>query len=260
MNKLSALVADRTGNKSQYQSIQDATHGGGSSSAAAAHSSNGNSHTNAVENLEYGRSDSGPLSGFVGDWMAFLRRYACTLAFITTVVILLALQGQQAAHRRPTTVENLLDDHPDGVAGGAAAITSILHRPCQFYDYQETTYPLFGIRSINRARRMPRVIQTSLGEPANQWGEVACMYYDGGLGGMGGAGVTMASDIKEYGLPTAGIHVDFAAGPAFPQREAILGFGGAFTEATALNYKSLNKDGREAVMELLFGSTGLGYR
>ena len=260
MNKLSALVADRTGKKSQYQSIQDATYDGTSTAASSnGDCGSGNPH-NTVENLEYGRTDSGPLSGFVGDWMAFLRRYACTLAFITAVVILLALQGQQAAHRRPTTVENLIDDHPDGIAGGEAAISSILYRPCQFYDYQEATYPLFGIRSINKARRMPRVIQTSLGEPANQWGEVACMYYDGGIGGMGGAGVTIASDIKEYGLPTAGINVDFAAGPTFPQREAILGFGGAFTEATALNYKSLSKGGREAVMELLFGSTGLGYR
>jgi len=255
MNKLSALVADRTGNskKSQYQSIQDATY----SSTAA--SSTGADSSHAVENLEYGRSDSAPLSGFVGDWMAFLRRYACTLAFITTVVLLLALQGQRAAHRRPTMVEHLIDDNPGGIAGGEAAITSILHRPCQFYSYQDPTHPLFGIRSINTARRMPRVIQTSLGEPANQWGEVACMYYDGGIGMMGG-GATMASDVKEYGLPTAGIKVDFASGPTFPQRKPILGFGGAFTEATALNYRSLNKSGREAVMELLFGSTGLGYR
>ena len=239
MNKLSALVSDRTGNSSraQYQSIQDGTE----------------NNATATGNLEYGRTDSG-LSGLVGGWTSFLRRYACTLAFITSVVILLALQGQRAAHnrRRPATMEN---------HGGDDAVASILRRPCQFYDYPEEPGRLpFGIRSIHGGpRRMPRVVQTSLGEPANQWGEVACMYYYGG-GIGGGTAATMAADVREYGLPTAGIGVDFAAGPAFPKREAILGFGGAFTEATALNYRSLSKRGREAVMELLFGSTGLGYR
>mmetsp|Transcript_5326 Transcript_5326/g.15516 ORF Transcript_5326/g.15516 Transcript_5326/m.15516 type:complete len:892 (-) Transcript_5326:169-2844(-) len=65
--------------------------------------------------------------------------------------------------------------------------------------------------------------------------------------------------IKEYASPTAEIRVDFASGPAFPHRQPVLGFGGAFTEATALNYKSLSKGGQDAVVELLFGSRGLGY-
>ncbi len=39
-----------------------------------------------------------------------------------------------------------------------------------------------------------------------------------------------------------------------------MGFGGAFTEASALNYMSLSEDGRQAVIDLLFGKTvGLGY-
>ncbi|EED87519.1 glucosylceramidase [Thalassiosira pseudonana CCMP1335] len=46
---------------------------------------------------------------------------------------------------------------------------------------------------------------------------------------------------------------------AEPSRSPILGFGGAFTEAAALNYMSLNEEGREMVMQLLFGREGLGY-
>jgi glucosylceramidase len=41
--------------------------------------------------------------------------------------------------------------------------------------------------------------------------------------------------------------------------QPILGFGGAFTEASALNFGRLLPAGQEAVLELLFGKTGLGY-
>jgi len=247
MNKLSALLGDRTGQKSEYQQIRDATYGSSDATpngppdqnATTTGSSSGGG--NVAERMEYGPTDSG-LSGFVDDWMSFLRRYACTLAFITLLVVFLALQGQRAAHR-PTTSEDI---------GDAESVTSILHRPCQFY--RRDASPLFGVRPVKSARMMPKVLQTSLGEPANQWGEVACMYYDAQWG-VGSAG----QDVKEYGMPSADINVDFASGPTFPNREPILGFGGAFTEATALNYRSLSKEGREAVLELLFGSTGLGY-
>ena len=246
MNKLSALVADRTGQKSEYQQIRDATYGSGAVNGPDQDddgpTTGSNSNAAAERTMEYGvRTDSG-LSGFVTDWMSFLRRYACTLAFITLLVIFLALQGQRAAHR-PTTSEDI----------DAASATAILHRPCQFY--RRDASPLFGVRPVKGAQKMPRVLQTSLGEPANQWGEVACMYYGAQWGGG-----SAAQGVKEYGMPSADINVDFASGPTFPKREPILGFGGAFTEAAALNYRSLSKEGREAVLELLFGSTGLGYR
>ena len=65
----------------------------------------------------------------------------------------------------------------------------------------------------------------------------------------------------DYAFPSATIDVDFASTPFAPSRHgAVLGFGGAFTEAAALNYNSLGEEGREAVMELLFGRSGLGYR
>lgn len=39
----------------------------------------------------------------------------------------------------------------------------------------------------------------------------------------------------------------------------ILGFGGAFTEAASLNFHTLSALAQETVLELLFGSSGLGY-
>ncbi|GMH93961.1 hypothetical protein TL16_g12769 [Triparma laevis f. inornata] len=41
--------------------------------------------------------------------------------------------------------------------------------------------------------------------------------------------------------------------------QRILGFGGAFTESAALNYMSLSEEGREDIVDLLFGKDGLGY-
>ena len=41
--------------------------------------------------------------------------------------------------------------------------------------------------------------------------------------------------------------------------QSILGFGGAFTESASLNFASLPPSGQSALLEALFGSTGLGY-
>eukprot|EP00569_Conticribra_weissflogii_P013289 CAMPEP_0171384842 /NCGR_PEP_ID=MMETSP0879-20121228/38678_1 /TAXON_ID=67004 /ORGANISM="Thalassiosira weissflogii, Strain CCMP1336" /LENGTH=863 /DNA_ID=CAMNT_0011897127 /DNA_START=101 /DNA_END=2693 /DNA_ORIENTATION=+ len=104
-----------------------------------------------------------------------------------------------------------------------------------------------------------RVIQTSLGEPSRQWGEVACGVAAGRkLQGEAGEDLAKNGEEVEYGRPSARIRVDFSK-VAFPDREPILGFGGAFTEAAALNFWSLGKEGQDAAMELLFGKEGLGY-
>ena len=63
---------------------------------------------------------------------------------------------------------------------------------------------------------------------------------------------------SQYRMPTATVDIDFSK-ISHPDREPILGFGGAFTEASALNFMSLNSAGRSAVIELLFGKDGLGY-
>ena len=65
--------------------------------------------------------------------------------------------------------------------------------------------------------------------------------------------------INAYGAPDAILRVNFSH-VAFAHRDsAILGFGGAFTEAAALNYGLLTQEGKDTVMELLFGQSGLGY-
>jgi glucosylceramidase len=121
---------------------------------------------------------------------------------------------------------------------------------------------------------MLKVVQTSLGSPSNQWGQVSCTYdnpIEAAKSVVGANSNKTSHDPRElfpdgqgksgvYYPPSATIHVDFNSGPTFPEREPILGFGGAFTEAAALNYRSLNEEGREAVLGLLFGSEGLGYR
>jgi hypothetical protein len=93
------------------------------------------------------------------------------------------------------------------------------------------------------------VIQTSRGEPSKQWKEVGCIHRERRLDAVSFEGAA----------PAAVIDVNFNDVP-FGDRSPILGFGGAFTEAAALNYGSLSDDGKQAVMDLLFGKDGLGYR
>lgn len=92
------------------------------------------------------------------------------------------------------------------------------------------------------------MIQTSYAEPSKQWSEVACVFAHRRRNSK--------DQQQQYGI--AQINIDFAK-VAFPDRPPILGFGGAFTEAAALNFHSLSKEGQAAVMLLLFGKSGLGY-
>ena len=95
------------------------------------------------------------------------------------------------------------------------------------------------------------LIQTSLAEPSKQWSEVACVHHNKPYS---------SKEESEGYTPSASIDVDFAK-IAYPNRPPILGFGGAFTEATALNFMSLNDEARGVTSELLFGKEyGLGYR
>ena len=108
------------------------------------------------------------------------------------------------------------------------------YNPCAIYD----------------SSRNIRVIQTSLGEANAQWSHQACFFFKS----------RKFEDISdEYRLPSARINVNF--GNVFGKdRPGILGFGGAFTEAAALNFKTLSEKGKQTLMELLFGRSGLGYR
>lgn len=116
-----------------------------------------------------------------------------------------------------------------------------------------------------------KVIQTSLGDPSTHWGQLPCLVRNENPFTFKTVHDSSSSqwnwlfgtddDTKEpieYGMPSADIKVNFEK-IAHPDREPIMGFGGAFTEASALNFMTLSEDGREAVMSLLFGKEGLGY-
>lgn len=98
-----------------------------------------------------------------------------------------------------------------------------------------------------------KLIQTSLSSPSHQWSEQPCYSVDPEHGLFGRMKQAV---VDEYQVPDAVLQVDFESG----LNRTILGFGGAFTEAAALNYNSLSQIGKDRVMELLFGESGLGYR
>lgn len=118
--------------------------------------------------------------------------------------------------------------------------------------YESVPNRLCEIYATNSDQNV-RIIQTSLGEPSKQWAEVACIHHP-----SSSSPPSSHNENGGYARPSAIINVDFDDSP-FEEREPILGFGGAFTEAAALNFWSLNDAGRDVAMELLFGRGGLGY-
>ena len=99
------------------------------------------------------------------------------------------------------------------------------------------------------------IIQTSMATPSQQYTKVECLFQQQPTF----AHKPKMGDVNTYGAPDAILQLDLSS-PAFPNRNVtIMGFGGAFTEASALNYDSLSQEGKDAVMELLYGKQGLGY-
>jgi glucosylceramidase len=94
-----------------------------------------------------------------------------------------------------------------------------------------------------KARKV-KVLQTGLQEPTLKWAPQECAF---------------SPSVQTYRSVDAEIQVELNMF-AHPDRLPIMGFGGAFTEASALNFNSLTEPGREMVMKLLFGKEeGLGY-
>ena len=106
--------------------------------------------------------------------------------------------------------------------------------------------------------RSARILQTSMGAPSQQWSHIPC--YEQSKETMQWA-KKKKPDVKlnAFRAPDAIMQLNLSRF-AHPTRPTpILGFGSAFTEASALNYDSLSPVGKETLMELLYGSTGLGY-
>ena len=85
-----------------------------------------------------------------------------------------------------------------------------------------------------------RVVQTSLGEPTLKWAPQECI----------ASTKDQATFQDAYGAPDAvfSLHLDEIA---HPDRPPIIGFGGAFTEASAINFRSLSPEGQDTVLRLL---------
>eukprot|EP00980_Cylindrotheca_fusiformis_P011379 scaffold2638_cov114-Cylindrotheca_fusiformis.AAC.7 len=101
-----------------------------------------------------------------------------------------------------------------------------------------------------------RILQTSMGSPSQQWSHIPC-YAQPEKVQLWAKTTPPNVHINAYGFPDSILNISFST-PSFPKRQ-ILGFGAAFTEASALNYKSLSERGKETLMELYFGKTGIGY-
>ena len=129
-------------------------------------------------------------------------------------------------------------------------------------DEQEIMYRPFCIHhAVSGDASTARLIQTSMKDPGQQWSILPC-YRESDKTNIWKSLRKETNDqqpVETFGAPDAILRVNFSQ-HAFPQRETpILGFGGAFTEAAALNFHSLDHQGQEAVLELLFGKSGLGY-
>jgi Glycosyl hydrolase family 30 TIM-barrel domain len=101
------------------------------------------------------------------------------------------------------------------------------------------------------------ILQTSMGNPSQQWSHIPC-YAQPERVRTWAANNNVGVNVNGYGAPDAILRTNFSQ-IAFPNRPPIVGFGAAFTEAASLNYQSLPAVGKERLMELFFGKTGLGY-
>lgn len=107
------------------------------------------------------------------------------------------------------------------------------------------------------------VIQTSMGDPSQQWSHIPCYAQPEKVRLWAGKSESQTMDeemvnLNGYAVPDAILQLNLEK-KAFPNRRPVLGFGSAFTEASSLNYQSLSEQGKERLMELLFGKSGLGY-
>ena len=235
MNKLSALLAQKVGKESKYEEIANATYG--TQSAEEEQLEEDTSPSTGIY-----RMSSSTITGKPSIF-GYLRQHIASVIIVILLTIIFALAGERASSVQEAA--DLVEDK--------ASTSAIKWRPCQLYLDSHTDV---------------KVLQTSLGDPSNQWGEVPCLvrntrripyskiYEDRQWSWLFGHGNPTTP--VEYGSPSAVIKTNFQ-NIAHPKRDPIIGFGGAFTEATALNYLSLDTNGKNAILELLFGKDGLGY-
>jgi hypothetical protein len=164
------------------------------------------------------------------------------------------LEGAKTAKPPANPIMVIPVDEGGSVGGGgegvaddessSAQTNSIMYRPfCLVHDGTKTA----------------RILQTSMGSPSQQWGHIPC--YAQTRESMQWASSSSRPDVKlnDFGVPDAILQLNLSHVAHSTRTTPILGFGAAFTEAAALNYDSLSAMGKERLMELLYGSSGLGY-
>lgn len=244
MNKLSKLMGEKVGKETKYDEVSRATYGSNS------HEEEGQEGMSEGTALLGGMTRLSSSSSVVEErrsFLQYLRENFTSFIIVILLVIIFALAGERASDLQK--IANLVEDKKSASA--------IKWRPCQIY--------------FDSSAKEVQILQTSLGDPSNQWGEIPCLVRNTKYTGSNKAdegsqwnwlfGTDSDNDPErpvDYGAPSAVIRTQFA-NIAHPNREPILGFGGAFTEASSLNFMSLDEDGRNAVLELLFGKKGLGY-
>jgi hypothetical protein len=103
-----------------------------------------------------------------------------------------------------------------------------------------------------------RILQTSMGNPSQQWSHLPCYSQPEKVQSWMGGKSSPNVHLNGYGAPDAILQTNLSVSP-FKNRSPILGFGAAFTEAASLNYQTLSDKGKQKLMELFFGKSGLGY-
>ncbi|CAJ1946768.1 unnamed protein product [Cylindrotheca closterium] len=107
-------------------------------------------------------------------------------------------------------------------------------------------------------QKTARILQTSMGSPSQQWSRIPCYAEPEKVRKWAKSPTPPDAHVNEYGNPDAILNISLNDA-SFADRKPILGFGAAFTEAASLNYQSLSEKGKETLMELYFGKSGLGY-
>lgn len=170
-------------------------------------------------------------------------------------------QRQQQQRKRRNEGQTIVIAKPDGnnttpeAVGPEEFSVSNSYRPiCEYYYYgtsDTTTNP----------PPPPRILQTSMYEPSKPWSvlEPCRRASDPTTVQLNVAGNPDAILLVNFSTPTTSTATTDSSTAAVHSRPTILGFGGAFTEASALNFARLSALGQESVLELLFGRTGLGY-
>ena len=120
-----------------------------------------------------------------------------------------------------------------------------------------TTKVMYRPFCLTHGTPTARILQTSMGQPSQQWAHVPC-YAQTESSRVWSKNAKPSIHLNAYGAPDAIIRLNTSRIP-FAHRKPILGFGAAFTEAAALNYGTLSEQGKQSLMELVYGKSGLGY-